>query len=86
MAGRVHPNAGLQKNFPSLSPSEGKKASVEAAVQLAAAAAAFQNLEKRRWRTTQHQHALDVLGQQGAAAAKRDEIRPRCSLFHAPLY
>ena len=46
MAGRVHPNAGLQKNFPSLSPSEGKKASVEAAVQLAAAAA-FQNLEKR---------------------------------------
>ena len=86
MAGRVHPNAGLQKNFPSLSPSEGKKASVEAAVQLAAAA--FQNLEKRRWRTTPaHQHALDVLGQQGAAAAaKRDEIRPRCSLFHAPLY
>ena len=53
-------------------------------VQLAAAA--FQNLEKRRWRTTPaHQHALDVLGQQGAAAAKRDEIRPRCSLFHAPL-
>ena len=52
MAGRVHPNAGLHKIFPLSLPPE-KKASVEAAaVQLvAAAAAAFQNLEKRRWRT-----------------------------------
>ena len=54
MAGRVHPsNAGLHKNFPLSLPPE-KKASVEAAAVtqlVAAAAAAFQNLEKRRWRT-----------------------------------